>query len=98
MSLKSFLFIFRQSVFSLIIISGCSSLPEKTYDQTPKSFSRQVKIVCLHTDASHFTVRNLLVRLKKHDGTEIELKHYNSLLPDGYYFCTGQKRNSSILE
>jgi len=36
--------------------------------------------------------------LKQNEGKEIELKHYNSLLPDGYYFCTRQERKSSILD
>ncbi|HBL56307.1 MAG TPA: hypothetical protein DDZ36_10675 [Deltaproteobacteria bacterium] len=98
MCLKSNQFIFRLSVLLLIAVSGCSNFPEKTYVQSPKSFRKQVNLVCLQTDASHFTVRNLRVRFKLLNGEELELKHYNSLLPDGYYFCTQQQRKSTILE
>ncbi len=89
-----FIFLFLK----LIFVSGCSNFPQKTYVENPKSLRKQVELVCLNTDASHFRVENLRVRLKKLDDGELELKHYNSLLPDGYYFCTRQKRNSFILD
>jgi hypothetical protein len=81
----------------LITISGCSKLPEKTYVNHPKILYKQVELVCQNTDASHFQIKNKLVLLRQ-GGKELELRHYNSLLPDGYYFCTRQNRKSSILD
>ena len=98
MYFSSYLFFFGLSALLLITVSGCSSLQEKTYINHPKTLRKQADLVCQNTDASHFRVENQLVLLKRHDGKELELKHYNSLLPDGYYFCTRQKRKSSILD
>ena len=97
MCISSYLLLFRLLVLLTIAISGCTSLKEKIYVSHPDSLHRQVEMVCLNTDASHFIVRDLRVWLKQNEGKEIELKHYNSLLPDGYYFCTRQERKSSIL-
>ena len=82
----------------LITVFGCSKLPEKTYVNHPKILHKKVELVCQNTDASHFQIENQLVLLKSQDGKEHELRHYNSLLPDGYYFCTQQNRKSSILD
>ena len=98
MYFSSYLFFFGLSALLLISVSGCSNLQEKTYINHPKTLRKQADLVCQNTDASHFRVENQLVRLKRHDGKELELKHYNSLLPDGYYFCTRQNRKSSILD
>ena len=98
MCISSYLLLFRLLVLLTIVISGCTSLKEKIYFSHPDSLHRQVEMVCLNTDASHFIVRDLRVWLKQNEGKEIELKHYNSLLPDGYYFCTRQERKSSILD
>ncbi|MBC8220910.1 MAG: hypothetical protein H8E67_10130 [Proteobacteria bacterium] len=98
MYFSSYLFFFGLSALLLITVSGCSSLQEKTYINHPKTLRKQADLVCQNTDASHFRVENQLVLLKRHDGKELELKHYNSLLPDGYYFCTRQNRKSSILD
>jgi hypothetical protein len=81
----------------LITISGCSKLPEKIYVNHPKILYKQVELVCQNTDASHFQIKNKLVLLRQ-GGKKLELRHYNSLLPDGYYFCTRQNRKSSILD
>ena len=35
---------------------------------------------------------------KKKDKSKIELNHYKSILPDGYYFCSGHKSNSQIID
>ena len=82
----------------LVTVSGCSKLSKKTFIKHPKILYKQAELVCQNTDASHFQVEKNLVRLKRQDGKEIILKHYNSVLPDGYYFCTRQNRKSSILE
>ena len=58
----------------------------------------KVSSICNKTDASHFKVINKIVKFKKNDGLEIELKHFKSLIPNGYYFCTNQTRNSIILD
>jgi len=93
-----YLFFLGLPAFLLITVSGCSKLPEKTYVNHPKILHKQVALVCQNTDASHFKIENQLVLLKRQDGKELELRHYNSLLPDGYYFCTRQNRKSSILD
>ena len=93
-----YLFFLGLPALLLITVSGCSKLHEKTYVNHPKILHKQVELVCQNTDASHFLVENLLVLLKRQDGKELELIHYNSLLPDGYYFCTRQNRKSSILD
>ncbi len=98
MYFSPYLFYFRPFVLLIFTASGCSNIPEKTYVQHPKTFRKQAKFVCQNTDASHFRVKKQQVQLRRHNGNELELKHYNSLLPDGYYFCTRQKRKSSILE
>ena len=98
MYFSPYLFYFRPFVFLIFTASGCSNIPEKTYVQHPKTFRKQAEFVCQNTDASHFRVKKQQVQLRRHNGNELELKHYNSLLPDGYYFCTQQKRTSSILE
>jgi len=83
---------------SQIAVPGCSNLIEKKYVHYPNSLRKQVELVCQNTDASHFRVENLRVWLKQLDEKELELKHYNSLLPDGYYICTRQNRKSTILD
>ena len=93
-----YLFFLGLPALLLITISGCSNLPQKIYVNHPKILRKQAELVCQNTDASHFRVENQLVKLKRHDGKELNLKHYNSLLPDGYYFCTRQNRKSSILD
>ena len=98
MCISSYLLLLRLFVLFTISLSGCASLQEKIYVGHPVSLHRQVEMVCLNTDASHFIVRDIRVWLKQNDGKEIELKHYKSLLPDGYYFCKSQERKSSILD
>ncbi len=77
---------------------GCSNLQEKTYTRIPNDVYQQAEKVCNNIDGSQFLVRDLRVWLKKKDKSEIELKHYKSILPDGYYFCSGHDRNSLIIE
>ena len=93
-----YLFFLGLPALVLITFSGYTKLPEKTHVKHPKILRKRVELVCQKTDASHFQVEDQVVRLRCQDGKELELKHYNSLLPDGYYFCTRQNRKSSILD
>ena len=77
---------------------GCSNLQKKKYTRIPDDVYKQAEKVCNNIDGSQFIVRDLRVWLKKKDESEIELKHYKSILPDGYYFCSGHDRNSLIIE
>ena len=84
-------------IFSLFT-QGCSNTQEKAYTSIPINVHQQAEKVCNNIDGSQFIVRDLRVWLKKKDESEIELKHYKSILPDGYYFCSSHDRNSLIIE
>ena len=92
-----FLFILLFLIF-LFCSHGCSNLQEKAYTRIPDDVHSQAEIVCRKIDGSQFIVRKRRVWLKKKDENEIELKHYKSILPDGYYFCSGNDRNSLIID
>ena len=77
---------------------GCFNLKDKAYTRIPDEVHQQAEKVCNNIDGSQFIVRDFRVWLKKKDENEIELKHYKSILPDGYYFCSGHDRNSLIIE
>jgi len=77
---------------------GCSKSYKKIYDLPIRSSQSQVMGICQQTDASHFTVRNSHVWLRKKNGKEIELKYNKFLLQDGYYFCTEKNGDSEILD
>jgi len=81
-----------------LFTQGCSNLQEKVYTRIPDNVYQQAEKVCNNIDGSQFIVRDLRVWMKKKDDSEIELKHYKSILPDGYYFCSGHDRNSPIIE
>jgi len=81
-----------------LFTQGCSKLQEKVYTRIPDNVYQQAEKVCNNIDGSQFIVRDLRVWMKKKDDSEIELKHYKSILPDGYYFCSGHDRNSLIIE
>ncbi|MEC7757944.1 MAG: hypothetical protein VX943_02695, partial [SAR324 cluster bacterium] len=83
MSLRSILILFRLQVLIIFASSGCTSLQKKIYISHPDSLRKQINMVCSNIDTSNFIVRDLRVWLNQKDGKEIELKHYNSLLPDG---------------
>ena len=90
--------LFRFFVMFSLFTQGCSNLQEKVYISIPNDVHQQAEKVCNNIDGSHFIVRDFRVWLKKKDKNEIELKHYKSILPDGYYFCSGHDRNSLIIE
>ena len=77
---------------------GGSNTQQKIFTSIPDNVHRQAEIVCSKIDSSQFIVRKRRVWLKKKDENEIELKHYKSILPDGYYFCSGNDRNSLIID
>ena len=81
-----------------LFTQGCSNQQEKVYTRIPDNVYQQAEKVCNNIDGSQFIVRDLRVWMKKKDDSEIELKHYKSILPDGYYFCSGHDRNSLIIE
>ena len=93
---KKLFFTLIISNFSIAVIS-CSKL-ESTFDDHPKEFYEKAEIVCKKTNASHFKVKENIVYFRKKSDIELKQVHYNSLLPDGYYFCSGQLRESSILD
>ena len=82
----------------LIFIFSCTKMNVKIFEHNPKNEQNKVASICKKTDASHFTVKNHRVIFKKKDEINIELKHFKSLLSDGYYFCTNQTRDSLILD
>ena len=90
--------LFRFFVMFSLFTQGCSNLQEKAYTRIPDNVHKQAEKVCNNIDGSQFIVRDRQVWLKKKDESEIELKHYKSILPDGYYFCSGHDRNSLIIE
>ena len=89
-----FCFIVKSTLFT----QACSNLKEKAYTRIPNDVHQQAEKVCNNIDGSQFIVRDLRIWLKKKDESEIELKHYKSILPDGYYFCSGHDGDSLIIE
>ena len=98
MCFRLFFCLFYFFIALALITQGCSNLQEKAYTQIPDNVHKQAKKVCNNIDGSHFIVKDRHVWLRKKDESEIELNHYKSILPDGYYFCSGHDRNSLIIE
>ena len=98
MCFRLFFCLFSFFLMFALFNQGCSNLQEKAYTRIPNDVHQQAEKVCNNIDGSQFIVRDLRVWLKKKDESEIELKHYKSILPDGYYFCSGHDRNSLIIE
>ena len=98
MCFRLFFCLFCFFVIFVLFTQGCSNLQEKTYTKIPDDVHKQAEKVCNNIDGSQFIVRDRQVWLKKNDESEIELKHFKSILPDGYYFCSGHVRNSLIIE
>ena len=98
MCFRLFFWLFCCFVIMALFTQGCSNLQEKVYTRISDNVYQQAEKVCNNIDGSQFIVRDLRVWMKKKDDSEIELKHYKSILPDGYYFCSGHDRNSLIIE
>ena len=92
--------VFLRLFFVILTFSsqGCSNTQKKKYTNIPDDVHLQAEKVCSKIDGSQFIIRDRRVWLKKIDENEIELKHYKSILPDGYYFCSGNDRNSLIID
>ena len=73
-------------------------IQEKTYTMIPADVHKEAEKICKNIDGSHYIVRDRRVWLKKKDEGEIELNHYKTILRDGYYFCSGNDRNSPIID
>lgn len=82
----------------LLLSTGCFGPEQQVYRNHPYMFHKQIRMVCLNTDASHFVVKDQKVWFSLQDGQELEMKHYQPQLPDDYYFCSGQVRTSTILD
>ena len=98
MCFRLFFCLFIFFVMFALFTQGCFNLQENAYTKIPNDVHQQAEKVCNNIDGSQFIVRDLRVWLKKEDESEIVLKHYKSILPDGYYFCSGHVRNSMIIE
>ena len=59
------------------------------YHEYPTTQEERVTEICNHVAASHFVVEKRMVYFRK-AGTkdDINMPHYNTALPDGYYFCS----------
>ena len=98
MNLKSNFLIKSIFILTIIFQISCTKNNEKVFEKNPKNTNANVMSICLKTDASHFTVNNQIVNFKKIDSNIIRLKHFKTLLPDGYYFCSLQSGNSNVLD
>ena len=98
MSLRLFFCLYYFFVILALFSEGCTNPKGKAYTKIPDDVHKQAVKVCNNIDGSQFIVRDLRVWLKKKDKREIELKHYKSILPDGYYFCSGHDGDSLIIE
>ena len=98
MCFRSIFCLFYSFVILVFFSLGCSNLQEKAYTKIPDDVHKQAEKVCNNIEGSHFIIRDRKVWLKKKDESEIELKHYKSILPDGYYFCSGHESDSLIIE
>ena len=98
MCFRLFFCLFYSFVILAYFSQGCSNPKEKAYTRIPDNLHKQAEKVCNNIDGSQFIVKDRQVWLKKKDEKEIELKHYKSILPDGYYFCSGHETDSLIIE
>ena len=94
---SSFILLIQLSVIFIFVFS-CTRMNVKIFNHNSKNEQNIVASICKKTDASHFTVKNMRVIFKKKEGGNIELKHFKTLLSNGYYFCSNQTKNSLILD
>ena len=98
MCFRSFFCLFSFFITLSLITQSCSNLKEKEYTKIPDKVRKQAENICNKIDGTQFIIRDNRVWLKKKDESKIELKHLKSILPDGYYFCSGHDRNSQIID
>ena len=73
------------------ILQACSNETQSTkiYKNSPKVLLKRVEWICGNADIPQFLIRDRkLYAHSKKDGETMYLKHFNTSLPDGYYFCT----------
>jgi hypothetical protein len=71
---------------------GCQTQPAgprgPLYHEYPQQQQVRVQEVCNNVAASHFVVEQRRIYFKQvGTGEELVMPHYNTALPDGYYFC-----------
>ena len=81
-------------------LTGKSSpISAEKLNEDPTTQEERVTEICNHVAASHFVVEKRMVYFRK-AGTkdDINMPHYNTALPDGYYFCSDPLLPKSHLE
>ena len=82
----------------MALFQACSDETQsvRIYKNSPQVLLGKVEWICGKADIPQFLVRDrkLYVQSKK-DGKTIHLKHVNTSLPDGYYFCTKQSHREN---
>ena len=69
------------------------------YHEYPTAQNERVTEICDHVAASHFVVEQRMVYFRKVGSkVDINMPHYNTALPDGYYFCSEPLLPKSHLE
>lgn len=84
----------------ICIIIGCQSTkPTLSYQDYSHKTQKHIDQICSRLTATHFIVREKKIIVKKKaSGELIKLKHYESHLPDGYYYCKQRSLPESHLE
>ncbi|MGK5093687.1 hypothetical protein WDW89_16960 [Deltaproteobacteria bacterium TL4] len=86
-------------VVVLLIVSCQKADYPLTYTSYPKDIQNQVNLICQDVAASHFVVRDHQVLLKnRKDGSIFTITHFQTKLPDNYYFCSQQAHPPSFAE
>jgi len=98
MCFRLFFCLFCFFLILAVFTQGCLKMQEKTYTMIPADVHKEAEKICKNIDGSHYIVRDRRVWLKKKDEGEIELNHYKTILRDGYYFCSGHDRSSTIID
>ena len=93
------------ALFSMWIfyLSACTTeskkIPQPYYREYPTAQNERVIEICDHVAASHFVVEQRMVYFRKVGSkVDINMPHYNTALPDGYYFCSEPLLPKSHLE
>lgn len=84
-------------------LSACTTeskkIPQPYYREYPTAQNERVTEICDHVAASHFVVEQRMVYFRKVGSkVDINMPHYNTALPDGYYFCSEPLLPKSHLE
>jgi hypothetical protein len=90
-------------VFGVFYLSACTTqnkqIPHPYYHEYPTAQKERITEICDHVAASHFVVEKRVVYFRKAGPKEdINMPHYNTALPDGYYSCSDPLLLKSHLE